>query len=113
MMRPIVLSPAGLTALLLATSLGCASLSQQGARVRIIVGDPANNCTEVGTVTGLGMGKGTQSDEWARNDLRDQAAKKGATHVRIEGKSEGALGETELSGVAFRCPEAAPPAEIN
>ena len=102
-----------LIALLLMGALSCMPLTQQGATVRVIVGDPANECTEVGTVTGIGMGQGAQSDNWAKNDLRDSAASKGATHVRIEGKRENALGDTEISGVAFRCPEPAPPAQLN
>ena len=91
--------PGRFTLLLLVFVLGCMSLTPQGARVRVIMGDPDNECVEVGTVQGLGMGTGAQSDEWAKNDLRDRAASKGATHVRLEGKTETSLGDTQVSGI--------------
>jgi hypothetical protein len=101
-----------LTLLAVVGTVGCMSLTKEGAKVRVITGDPANDCTEMGTVNGFGLGT-TNGYEYAQNALRDEAGRKGATHVRIENKSTTSTGDTEVTGIAFRCPEAAPPAEIH
>jgi hypothetical protein len=99
--------------LVVASGVGCMSLTKKGATVRVITGDPANECTEVGTVRGYGLGTDPQGYEYAKNDLRESAAEKGATHVRIENQGRSAIGDTEISGTAYRCPNPAPPAEID
>lgn len=98
--------------LVFTSSVGCMSLTKEGATVRVITGDPANDCTEIGTLKGYGLGREANGREWATNDLRDSAARKGATHLRIEGESTSATGDTELTAIAFRCPDSAPPATL-
>ena len=93
---------------------GCfTALSSGGARVRVIVGDPPNECVEVGQVDGVGAMEGHTGYESAKNDLREQAYRKHATHVRIEKDHKNNLGGTTVVGTAYRCPEPAPPAEID
>jgi hypothetical protein len=77
----------------------------------VIVGDPDTECVEVGAVDGISMSESDLGYESAKNDLREQAAGKGATHVRIEREKKSNVGGYELQGTAFRCPNAPPPAE--
>ncbi len=62
--------------------------------------NPNSDCVEIGPVQGsVSTNKGTI--EQAIEDMKLDAARKGATYVRME--STGALG-TSTSGTAYKCP---------
>jgi hypothetical protein len=76
------------------------SLSEAGAQVKLMKADPPQGCAEVGGVSGYKVGPNYQ--ERLKNDLRNDAAAKGANYVRLETLTS----DGNASGTAFRCPEA-------
>jgi hypothetical protein len=112
-------------ALLLAVVvLGCGTthLSARGRDVVLLDADPGSGCKSLGSVTGsadpfFGALQGDdQLVESARNDARNEAARRGATHVRFDGAPArwpsgtfgGGQGVT-VAAVAYRCDGAAAP----
>ena len=77
------------------------SLTEAGARVKLMKADPPQACTEVGSVSGYKVGPNYQ--ERLKNDLRNDAAGKGANYVRLETLTS----DGNASGTAFRCPDQA------
>ena len=61
---------------------------------------PSEKCTELGPVRGR-VGTVTGTIEQATEDIKKEAATKGANYVRFEQAS--AYG-TELTGTAYKCP---------
>jgi hypothetical protein len=96
----------GVIALCLASAaVGCgASLTEAGAGVKVIVGDPAASCVEVGSVSSYKIGPNFQ--EHLKNDLRNDAAAKGGNYLRIETLTS----DGNASGTAYKCPAAGVPA---
>lgn len=109
-----------LLGLISATFISCstAELDNEGQSVEVVYEKPAGKCRNLGPVFGKGGGQfggGWISDEklmeFASNDIRNKAAKKGATHVMIKnhqmGSTGGQYGSTTstatFSGVALRC----------
>ncbi|SHN66929.1 DUF4156 domain-containing protein [Desulfovibrio litoralis] len=96
---------------------GCAAktVSPDGLKVKIVYEKPQGDCTELGEVVGTqgnwftgGMTPNKQLVEGARNDMRNEAGKMGATHVWLRDLSAhtGAYSETVNAlgiGVAYRC----------
>lgn len=91
--------------ILLGTStglVGCRSteILPEKVEVKVSRDDPAKDCKPLGTVTGKAMStKGTSTE--ALEDLKTDAARKGANYVQYEQAS--ALG-TALRGTAYYCP---------
>jgi Domain of unknown function (DUF4156)/Short C-terminal domain len=88
-------------------SVACVTeLTGAGQQVRIGKQDPADGCTELGTVYGSSTGGGYASTEdkmtSAENELRNRAAEKGANYVVMDAIGSGLPGMT-ISGRAFRC----------
>lgn len=84
---------------------GCAAtLTQQGAQVRLIDRQSDYKCKFVGTVTGSNsMGNTTAHDaEGAMNELRNKAAAIGANAVRVMNIDSSALVTTAV-GEALNC----------
>jgi hypothetical protein len=77
------------------------SLTEAGARVKLMKADPPPTCTEVGSVSGYKVGPNYQ--DRLKNDLRNDAADKGANYVRLETLTS----DGNASGTAFRCPDQA------
>ncbi len=61
---------------------------------------PSKDCREIGSVRGRVNSK-TPNLEAAMNDLKIEAANKGANYVQVKEKSSYG---TEVVGVAFNCP---------
>ncbi len=100
---------------------GCktASLTEQGARVAPTRDALPPECKTLGLVTATGggtFGGGMVSNEklieYAMNDLRNKAAKLGATHVRHDepqlGQGDGTTTTVTLTGTAYNCPDSVP-----
>jgi hypothetical protein len=95
---------------------GCVSneaLSPAGARVAVIR-TPMASCESIGYLVGTGggsVGGGWIANQdligFAINDLRNQAAALGATHVQMEppqlGQSGGTTSTATVTGTAYRC----------
>lgn len=62
--------------------------------------NPDEDCREIGLVQGS-VATTTGTIEQAIEDMKLDAARKGATHVRME--ATGAMG-TSVSGTAYQCP---------
>lgn len=78
---------------------GCATaLTTEGSKVKLMKNDPPSNCKEIGSVKGLTRGTGDM--EVAKNEMRNEAAEKGANYVRYESAQEA----VSASGTAFLCP---------
>lgn len=102
--------------------LGCGttSLSARGRQVTVLDANPGPECTALGNVVGTadpffgGLKSADELAQSARNEALNDAARKGATHVRFAANPErwpsatfgGGKGVT-MSGVAYKC-EAAP-----
>jgi hypothetical protein len=82
------------------------TLTQAGASVRVITGDPPESCKEVGGATAYAVGPSFQ--EHVKIKLRNTAADMGGNTLRLETLSSNGNG----SGTVYRCPvaEAAPTA---
>ena len=68
--------------------------------VKIARENPSSDCREIGKVQGT-VKTSSGSIEQAIDDMKLDAARKGANYVRME--STGAMG-TSSSGTAFQCP---------
>jgi hypothetical protein len=93
---------AGVCGLALVTSLGCSSqpVVPAAKNVKVARENPDKDCQEIGKVQGsVSTVKGTI--EQAIEDMKLDAARKGANYVRMETTS--ALGSS-VSGTAFNCP---------
>ena len=100
------------------SSCSTADITMEGSRVEMVHEKPGGSCENLGPVFGKGggsFGGGWISDEslmeYASNDVRNNAAKKGATHVVVNshqmGNSSGQYGGTTstatYSGIAYKC----------
>lgn len=100
---------------------GCstAQLSATGANVEVVTQLDRKDCTNIGPLMGKGggsFGGAWISDEklveYATNDIRNNAADKGATHLVMTthqmGQTSGQFGGTTstatISGIAYKCP---------
>lgn len=94
---------------------GCATAElKEGKSVSLNSAEISKDCTEVGEVYGQGGGAlgGTISDQdllrYSVNDMRNNAAKLGATHVLQHGNQLGGgiWGSTkaQVTGTAYKCP---------
>jgi hypothetical protein len=72
------------------------ALTVQGQKVKVIKSDPPANCKEIGVVVGS---NNNGNPEYMNNDLRNNAAEKGANVVRLD-----TAYLTKISGTAFKCP---------
>jgi hypothetical protein len=93
---------------------GCSSkkvrLNKQGSRVKLANRlPPSGVCRELGEVYGMGKAKAddlTQIVKSARNDLRNNAARKGANYINLETNNTvqfSGQAEVVLGGMSFRC----------
>jgi hypothetical protein len=104
------------SSMLLVGAAGCGryeALSPEGSTVKATTMRPNGQCTPLGTVTGKGGGasggyvSNEDLTENALNDLRNQAAHLGATHVVYGsanlGTNDGTTTSVMLSGEAMKC----------
>lgn len=80
-------------------------LSANGKNVEIIQGTPNLNCSKLATqeaISGEGVGA-------ALNMLKNWAATKEASHLKIDNSSVDDAANTHLVGTAFKCPKIVPP----
>ena len=112
-------------ALIVATGslVGCktADLTGEGAKVAASRNPAPSGCTPKGYLTGKGGGTfggdliaNEKLIEYAMNDLRNQAADKGANYLQHDppqlGSGDGTTTSVTITGTAYLCPEpAAPP----
>lgn len=107
-----------LLTLMLATGCGGARLSRAGTTVALSRDVPSGSCEGVGELVGRAGGTNVAGKprrrlaEYALNDLRNKAARLGATHVtgpiqfsRTDGRRESA----RVAGAAYRCFRVDPP----
>jgi hypothetical protein len=81
---------------------GCSSqpILPEADSVKVGRAKPSSDCTELGVVRGTTVTvKGTAAE--ALQDMKDEAAKKGATYVLVEQYSGHA---TAVKGIAYKCP---------
>jgi hypothetical protein len=111
--------------LLVLAALGCGTtgLSARGRQVAVLDVKPGAECAVLGDVAGSadpffgGLKSAQELVESARNDVRNEAAHRGATHVRFTGGPDrwpsgtfgGGQGVT-VSAVAYRCASPQDPA---
>jgi hypothetical protein len=84
------------------TLAACASHSvlPDAKAVKVSRDEPSNKCREIGKLTGTtGSAKGTRED--ALEDLKREAANKGANYVAVKQYSDYG---TAVTGVAYECP---------
>jgi hypothetical protein len=81
------------------TACGGGALTQAGAQVRLLKGDPPPTCKEVGGVSGYTIGPDYQ--ERNKNKLRNAAAEKKGNVVRLEQNDS----DGNAAGTAYRCPD--------
>ena len=92
----------GLTAIALFSQVGCSShpVVPDKDAIKISRDDADKDCQELGPVQGsTSTHKGTV--EQAIEDMKMDAARKGANYVRVQATS--AIG-TSVSGTAYKCP---------
>lgn len=98
-MRFLTLTVGCLT--VLASTAACGgTLTEAGARVKLMKADPPAGCSEIGGVSGYTIGPGYQENN--KNKLRNQAAEMGANYVRLEQNDS----DGNAAGTAFRCQNA-------
>ncbi len=118
--KTIVVGIFGIAGFILVQGCSTAELSKMGGKVEMVNEVPdKKKCKNLGPVYGKGggsFGGGWISDEklmeYASNDLRNKAAKKGATHVVTSTHQMGQTGSqygsttstSTFSGIAYRCP---------
>jgi hypothetical protein len=86
-------------------AIGCAGTQALSKSVVTLEQDPAADCQSLGEVAG--QDKGHVPDiEVAHEDALRQAAKLGATHVRVDRNKTGREGPYTVNwaGIAYRCP---------
>lgn len=119
-MRTQIQSLVSLAALIsLAALAGCATadLTEAGSKVAPTRDPLPDTCQNVGMVTGKGggtFGGGMVSNEdlieYATNDVRNQTAELGGTHVRVDppqmGSGDGTTTTVTVTGTAYKCPGA-------
>ncbi len=84
---------------LLLTSCSSLPIIPEGSDVNVSRKAPKGNCQSLGTLTGSSLSVKATKEE-VLEDLKTNAANKGATHLKVEQFS--ALG-TSVTGTAFRC----------
>ena len=90
----------------LACSWGCGTtLTEAGRNVQLMKADPSAGCKEVGQVSGIVKSPQPPFIEDAKNEMRNEAATKGANYVRME-----TLTDSSMTGTAYACPAGATPA---
>jgi hypothetical protein len=93
----------------LATPACAVELTDAGKMVNVGKAEPQSGCKDLGTVYGTGSGGGYTSSEdkmrSARNDIRNNAAERGANYVSLDALGSDVSGMT-LSGKAYACDEA-------
>jgi hypothetical protein len=77
---------------------GGGALTQAGAQVQLMKGDPAPTCKEIGNVSGYTIGPDYQ--EKNKNKLRNEAAEKNGNYVRLEQNDS----DGNAAGTVYRCP---------
>jgi hypothetical protein len=105
-----------LASLLFVLPVGCAtaSLSPEGAHVAVTRNPPNPDCRALGYIVGEGGGtfggKWISNDdliEYAMNDLRNKAAKLGASYVQSDppqlGNGNGTTTTVTITGTAYAC----------
>lgn len=92
---------------LVSTGCGGGTLTEAGARVKLMKADPPQSCAEVGGVSGYKVGPDYQ--DRLKNGLRNDAAEKGANYVRLETLTS----DGNASGTAYRCPDQAGMAPVS
>jgi hypothetical protein len=92
------------TLLLAVVGIGCAGTQPRSQSITQFTGDPAPGCVSLGEVTAEDYAE-TPSRDAARERAWREAARLGATHVRVVPDKTGLLlAHTETwTGVAFRC----------
>ncbi|MES2963681.1 MAG: DUF4156 domain-containing protein [Bdellovibrionota bacterium] len=85
---------------LILSSCSSQPIVPEGKNVKISRENPSESCREIGTVQGS-VKTAVGTIEQAIEDMKLDAARKGANFVRMEATS--ALG-TSASGTAFQCP---------
>ena len=86
--------------LMLVSACSSRSVLSDGKEVKVSRDDADKNCKEIGKITGTTRShKGTQ--EQALEDLKQEAANKGANYVVV--KEYSAYG-TSVTGIAYECP---------
>lgn len=90
------------TTLVMSALAGCShqAIVPEARNVKIARENPPSNCAVLGPVTGKTKTM-SGSIEQAIDDMKLDAARKGANYVRME--STGAMGTT-ASGTAYQCP---------
>ena len=86
--------------------VGCsaAKLTPEGEKVRITKGEPSG-CEVLGDVYGTGnAGVASWNMEYARNELRNETAKKGGNVVTLDSGTN-TNGKVDLVGQAYKCPQ--------
>ena len=83
---------------------GCATLTltPEGEKVRVTKGEPAG-CQNLGDVYGKGNGIPSSNMEYARTDIRNKAALKGANVLSLDSIAT-TDGVINLVGQAYKCP---------
>jgi hypothetical protein len=106
----------------IAAACSTAELSQNGGKVEVVNALDRKGCTNLGPVAGKGggsFGGAYISDEklieYATNDIRNNAAERGAnvlvmgTHQmgNTSGQYGGTTSTATISGIAYKCPDVA------
>lgn len=82
------------------SACGHQAVLPEGKNVKALRENPPANCTDLGAVEGRNANLRGETAE-AIEDLKNEAAKKGANYVRVEATS--AYGNS-VRGTAFQCP---------
>jgi hypothetical protein len=78
-------------------------LTPEGEKVQITKGEPTG-CNSLGDVYGTGnAGVASWNMEYARNELRNETAKKGGNVVSLDSGTN-TNGRVDLVGQAYKCP---------
>ncbi|MCC6276615.1 MAG: hypothetical protein IT289_01725 [Oligoflexia bacterium] len=89
-----------LTAAIVFSACSSQPILPEADSIKVGRSKPSSDCTEIGVVRGTTItAKG--SAEEALQDMKDEAAKKGATYVLVDQYSGQA---TAVKGIAYKCP---------
>lgn len=98
--RKLMVALIALTATMAIGACSSQPIIPEAKNIKLSRENPDSDCVEIGKVQGsVSTNKGTI--EQAIEDMKLDAARKGATYVRMESTS--ALG-TSVSGTAYQCP---------
>lgn len=96
----------GSLASIAAVAAACGHAPTSGANIIVANDAPPDHCERLGHIEGraaTGPLSFQEASRYAERDLREAAARRGATHVQVTHRDEPGVTTVAYAGIAFRC----------